>query len=183
MRVRPEIVLNALIALVLGANVLVIFLILEDRSGRSTADSAAIPAATTPVSTTIATAAETPPDPGSGGAAAGAGAINAQEALRSALVGAQVQFLQAGVMPATAFELKGSVPGLRLVDGIERADQATIGVVTTETTALLVTQGQDGAWYCVAANGADKVTYFGRGDTVEAVARFDACNTSTAGWD
>lgn len=187
MRLRPEIVLNALIALVLGANVLVIVFIFEDRAGASATETpsdtiaATAPTTLAPAATTVLP--ETQPTTDPGGAIPLAGSIDAQEALRSALVGTQVQFLQAGVMPATAFELKGSVPGLRLVDGVERADEATIGVVTTDTTALLVTQAQDGTWYCVAANGVEKVTFYGRGETVEEVGRFEACNTSTEGWN
>lgn len=184
MRLRPEIVLNALIALVLGANVLVVLLIFEDRAGATASgtDAIAVTAATTLAPTTNPPATDAQTNTTAGGNVSATGSITAQEALRSALVGTQVQFLQAGAMPATAFELKGSVPGLRLVDGVERADRATIGIVTTETTALLVTQAQDGTWYCVAANGADNVTYYGRGETVEEVSRFEACNTSTEGW-
>ena len=191
MRLRPEIALNALIALVIGVNILVLFLIYEDRVSNADA-TASVVAFETPATTIVSTDVTPPstgavePSPGgsetTGGLASVAAPINAQESLRSALVGVQVQFLQAGVMPATAFELKGSVPGLKLVDGVELSDQSTIGVVTTETTALLVTQGQDGMWYCVASDGTAKVTYFDQGASLDEVGTFSACNASTDGW-
>jgi hypothetical protein len=68
------------------------------------------------------------------------------------------------------------------VDGVDRSDQSTIGVVTTETTALLVTQAQDGVWYCVASDGAGRVTYYDHGTTLDEVGSFSACNASTDGW-
>ena len=53
MRVRPEILLNALIALVVGANILVLFLIYEDRTSGS-AESVDTPTAL--VTSTVASA-------------------------------------------------------------------------------------------------------------------------------
>lgn len=186
MRVRPEILLNALIALVVGANFLVLFLIYDDRTSGSaeSVDTPTALATTTvaPPTTEGSVAPETTPDAQSGSVVAVTASIDARESLRSALVGVQVQFLQSGVMPQTAFELKGSVPGLRLVDGVDRSDQSTIGVVTTETTALLVTQAEDGQWYCVASDGAGRVTYYDHGTTLDEVGSFSACNASTDGW-
>lgn len=173
-KARAEVVLNLVIAGLVGVNLLIGFQLLT--RGADPTVSAGIRSTTTVVSAPVepeAPRAE-PTTPGA--------STNVQQSLRNAAVTVQTLYLETGALPATAFELERSVPGLRIVDGVGRVVDGTIGYLGTPSSSLLVGTAGEAEWYCIAIDVAGPSIHHGRGAARDDVASFAACRGPADDW-
>jgi len=174
-KARTEVVLNLLIIGLFAINVVVAAQVFSQRSGgQATAE----PTSTT--TTAVSQPGESEPDQTT--SAPAPGGLGTLQSLRNAANTVQALYLENGVLPASAIELGRSVPGLRVVDGVGRVTEGTIGFLATPSASLLVgTSGED-EWYCIAVDVSTPSVQHGSGSDVADVSSFAACRGPVDDW-
>jgi hypothetical protein len=173
-KARTEVVLNLMIIGLVGINLMVGIQVLT----RSSDAGQSAPRPTTTVTIPEPVGDEprgTVPPPVGNGAAT-------QQSLRNAAVTLQSLYLENGALPATAIELGRSVPGLKIVDGVGRVTEGTIGFLSTSTSSLLVGTTEDNEWYCIAVDVSVPSIQHGSGTEIDHVASFAACRGPADDW-
>lgn len=111
-----------------------------------------------------------------------AGVVTARNTVQSAVLAAQLFFVENTAMPSDSFAMQGLVPGPRFVDGVERASTGVIGIVATPTTILFVTAVSESQWICAAIDGPTETTQYASADTRDELAAVSQCIGNVGDW-
>lgn len=173
-KARTEVVLNLMIIGLVGINLLVGIQVFTQSSDAGQSAPRPTTTVTSPEAVGDEPEASTPPPVSDGS--------GTQQSLRNAAVTLQSLYLENGALPATAIELGRFVPGLRIVDGVGRVAEGTIGFLSTPSSSLLVGMVGDNEWYCIAVDVSVPSIQHGKGAEIDDVASFAACRGPADDW-
>ncbi len=183
MRMRPEMVLNLLIVLVIAVDAFVGLQVYQQRA------EAPVPLASPLTSPATATPATTPRTDGprsegttEPGVVAVARGVSTRNSVQNAVISSALAFVDDGVMPADSFILQSMVPGASFVDGVGRSGVGVIGVERTAAMILFVAAETEDNWVCAVVDGTAQTTVYGRGPNRDSVGSFSQCVGPSDGW-